>query len=101
MIQPKIEISDFDRRVLSCFKEQRITSDEVSVVYRGLYPRRLVAKILLPPVSTMDIELALSRLICSDLIHKELTNYTDRPLKEETNVFWISNKGRSFMHRKK
>ena len=101
MSNKKIEMDNSFRRVLLCVKEQRNTAEEIRVRYIQLYPQGLVAKVLVPPVSLVKIKAALLWLHVEGFINKELTIFTDRALKEYTDVFWISNKGRSYLLPKK
>lgn len=102
MDEHKQELDIFVRRVLVCCREQRLTSEEIQVIYLGLYPQSLLAKTLkLPPLGVYKIKAALVELVKLGLVHRELTNFTDKALKKETEIFWISNKGRSHLLRKK
>lgn len=102
MDEYKQELDIFVLRVLRCCKEQRLTAEEIRGIYLGLYPQSLVAKTLkLRPVSIYTIRAALATLIACDFVHKELTNFIVVSLKKETEIFWISNKGRSYLLRKK
>lgn len=101
MVSPKVTVEGMNLKVLKCFKEQRWTLEEVWNVYISLYPRVFIAKMLMPPTPIEKIKEALDWLVEADFVHKELTSYTDRALKKETVIYWISNEGRSYLHRKK
>lgn len=98
MAEINIGMDIFVRRVLMCFKEQRLTAEEVREIYSKLYPPTLVERALrLPHVDVIKIKTALSRLVKEDFVHKELTIFTDHLLKKDTEIFWLANKGRSFL----
>jgi hypothetical protein len=99
----KQEMDIFVRRILACFKEKRLTVEEVRSIYLGFYPQSLIEKTLhLAPVSVDKVRKALSWLFLEGFIHKEFVIFLDYgPLDKDTYVFWISNTGRSYLHRKK
>jgi hypothetical protein len=101
MVKPKIELSSFDRRVLARVTEQKRTAKEIWSLYISFHPPTRIAKIFFQPVSLLDVELALSRLLSIDLIKSDLTSYTDRPLRKQTKVYLISDTGRLFLSKKK
>ena len=101
MVAPKVVVEGMNLQVLKCFKEQRLTLEEIWKTHTALYPRIFIAKMLMPHTPIGKIKEALDWLTEADFVHKELTNYTDRALKEATMIYWISDKGRSYLHRKK
>lgn len=101
MFGKNISMDVFHRRVLKCVQEKKWTTEEIWICYLKSYPQGLIEKVLVHPVTKAKIVLALHNLVIQDLVHKEVTNFTDQPLDEETEIFWISNKGRSFHLSKK
>jgi hypothetical protein len=96
-----ISLDVFERRVLSCVTEVRCTGEEIHQRYILQYPRGKVMKVFVPPESLEKVERALGKLTSSDLVLHDLLSYTYKPLKKETDVYCLSNKGRSFLSRKK
>lgn len=102
MIEKDIEVGMFARRVLRCVKEIKLTSEEIWESYKKLYPQSFIAKAInLHEISLTRVEATLHSLAKEDFVHKEATNFTDEALEKETEVFWISNKGRKFLLPKK
>ncbi|MBP6949021.1 MAG: hypothetical protein KBC41_00515 [Candidatus Pacebacteria bacterium] len=89
------------RKVLFCVKEQKRTAEEIQNEYIRCYPQGLLAKVLSPPPGVEEIRLKLMYLVKEGFVLKELTNYIREALDKEVEIFWISDKGRSYLLSKK
>jgi hypothetical protein len=91
----------FSRKVLTCVKDQKRTLEEIRGHYLKLYPQGMIAKVLVLPVTSEKIKIALLSLVSGGYVYKEVTNFIEKPLRKETEIFWISNKGRKYLLPKK
>lgn len=101
MAEKNIPLEGFVRKVLTCVKEEKRTTEEIQECYINHYPQSLLEKALGLPRDIKKTESVLLWLVKEDFIHKEVTNFTDEALEKETEIFWISNKGRSYLLPKK
>lgn len=102
MLEKNNEVSVFARRVLVCVKENKLTTREIWESYKRHYPQGIIGKTLhLHDVVVGKVEVTLLWLAQEGFIHKECTNFTFEALEKETEIFWISNKGRKYLMPKK
>lgn len=97
--EKKVIEDPFLNKVLRCVKENNRTAEEIRKKYIELFPPSFhrIRERLGVSVSVRSIEIALGRLTSANLVKRALTLYTDRPLKRETAVYCLSNKGRSVL----
>jgi len=102
MLEKNNEMSVFARRVLARVGENKLTAEEIWENYKRYYPQGFIERTLhLHEVGLTKIVNTLFWLAQEGFIHKESTNFTDEALEKETEIFWISNKGRKFLLPKK
>ena len=101
MAEKDITDKRFVFRLLTCVQEQKLTEGELHIRYVRRFPPSFITRSFIGHVSLESIVEALHSLHREGFVARELTRYIDRPLRNDTPVYCLSDKGRAALLKRK
>lgn len=92
--------NDLVKKTLRSVTMERKTAEEIQESYTKLFPPSFLFR-KSPSVTLPNLCFALSYLVKEGYVTKEITRYLERPLKEDTNVYFLSSKGITYTSKRK
>lgn len=88
------------RKVLRSVSTKRETAEEIQATYTRLFPPLFLFK-KQPSISIHNLEWALAFLEKEGYVHKEVTRYLEKELKDDTRVYSLTQAGLAYTLKKK